>query len=554
MNNTLPRKTSKMRVKEPAMAAISAAMFLFLTIFLLWPLGEMIAKSLIGKNGLTGALYYEAITTPTFVKAFYNSVCMAVLSTITATLVGYVFAYAITRVNLPGKSVFRAIIIMQLITLPFSTGLAFLLLFGRNGLITATLLRATIDLYGLPGLWFVQTLSFFPVAYLILAGVLRSIDPTLEYAARNLGAGGRNVFVDVILPLSIPGIANAMLLVALNVLADFGNPILIGGNFSVLATEIYYQVAGVASNFGMAGVFSIFLLMPVVTLFLIQKYLVSKRLYVTVTGAPTTLRISPSSLYVKWGLFTFCTIISSLVVLIYGSIIVGAFTRTWGYDYSFSMDSMQKIMYQGIPTLINALTYSIEASIVCAFLGVLVAYLVVRRQAIGRGFLDLLSTLPSAIPGVVLGVGYIFAFNTPPLAITGTAAIIVLNNIVRRLPTGFQAGSAGLQQIDVSIEEASMSLGASRMGTIRRIVFPLLKSAFGAGFIYGFIKSMTTVSAAIFLVTADTNLPSVIILGLADNGYPGQAAALSVVVFAAIIGTLVAARLIGGNKLKLFEV
>jgi iron(III) transport system permease protein len=259
------------------MAAITAALFLFLFIFLIWPLGEMVARSLIGKNGLTGALYYEAITQPRFGKAFYNSMCMVVLSTITATFVGYVFAYAVARVNLPGKSVFRAIIILQLISLPFSSGLAFLLLFGRNGLITSTLLRVTVDLYGLPGLWFVQTLSFFPVAYLVLAGVLRTIDPTLEYAARNLGAGGRNVFVDVILPLSIPGVANAMLLVALNVLADFGNPILIGGNFSVLATEIYLQVAGVVSNFGMAGVFSIFLLVPVVSIFLIQKYLVSKR-------------------------------------------------------------------------------------------------------------------------------------------------------------------------------------------------------------------------------------------------------------------------------------
>jgi len=281
---------------------------------------------------------------------------------------------------------------------------------------------------------------------------------------------------------------------------------------------------------------------------------VSKRLYVTVTGAPTTLRISRSPWFVKWSLFTFCTVISSLVALIYGSIIVGAFTKTWGYDYSFSLNSMREIMYQGVPTLINALSYSLQASIVCAILGVLVAYLVVRRQAVARGILDLVSTLPSAIPGVILGVGYIFAFNTPPLAITGTAGIIIINNIVRELPTSFQAGSAGLQQVDVSIEEASMSLGASRIGTIRRIVFPLLKSAFGAGLIYTFVKSMTTVSAAIFLVTADTNLPSVIILGLADNGYPGQAAALSAVVFAAIIVTLVVTRVIGGNKLKLFDV
>jgi iron(III) transport system permease protein len=536
------------------MAALTAAISLFLIIFLVWPLAEMVVKSLIGQNGLSGALYYEATTQPRLHNAFYNSTCMVLLSTITATFVGYVFAYAITRVNMPGKSVFRAITILQLISLPFSSGLAFLLLFSRNGLITSTLLHTNVDLYGLPGLWFVQTLSFFPVAYLVLSGVLRTIDPTLEYAARNLGAGGRNVFVDVILPLSIPGVANAMLLVALNVLADFGNPVLIGGNFRVLATEIYLQVAGIVPNFAMAGVTSVFLLVPVVSIFLIQKYLVSKRLYVTVTGAPTTLRISPSSWYVKWGLFTFCAGISFFVVLIYASIIVGAFTRTWGYDYSFSLYSMQQIMFQGIPTLINALTYAIEASIVCASLGVLIAYLVVRRQAIFLGGLDLIATLPSAIPGVVLGVGYIFAFNTAPLAITGTAAIIVLNHIIRRLPTGLQAGSAGLRQIDVSLEEASMSLGASRLETVRRIIFPLLKSAFGAGFIYTFIKSMTTVSAAIFLVSADTNLPSVIILGLADNGYPGQAAALSVVLMAAIIGTLVAARLIGRGKLQLFEV
>jgi len=478
---------------------------------------------------------------------------MATISTVSATVVGFLFAYAMTRVDMPGKRFFRGVVILQLISLPFTVGLSFVMLFGRRGLITYGLLGRPFEIYGWHGLWAVQTLTFFPLAYLVMIGVLKSIDPALEYAARNLGAGSACVFKDVVLPLSIPGVASAALLVAMNVLGDFGNPALIAGDFSVIATEAYMQIVG-WGDFKMAAVLCNILFLPVFSLFIAQKYWVSRKLYVTVTGAPTQLEIKKPSRLVKWTLFAFCSAISLVIVLIYASIGLGAFAKTWGVNYSFTLEHLQDVTFQGIPAVRNALIFSLCSGFACAILGVLDAYVIFRKRMPGRHILDFISTLPAAVPGFLLGIGYILSFNTPPLVLTATAYIIVLNNIVRDLPTGYQAGMAGIQQIDASIEEASTNLGAGTFQTLRNIVVPLLKSAFGAGFIYAFIKCMTTVSAVIFLITPEWNLPSPIILGLAGHGYWGQAAALSAILLAIVVGTLLTCRVIAGRRIQLFEV
>jgi len=532
--------------------ALFSGAFLFMIVFFLWPLFIMIAASIEGPSGLSFAYYADFLSRVLLVRSFWNSLGMAAISTASATIVGFLFAYATTRADVPGKKFFRGIVILQLISLPFTVGLSFVMLFGRRGLITYGLLGRPFEIYGWHGLWAVQTLTFFPLAYLVIVGVLKSIDPALEYAARNLGAGDAHTFRDVVLPLSTPGVASAALLVAMNVLGDFGNPLLIAGDFAVIATEAYMQIVG-WGNFKMAAVLCNFLFLPVFILFVAQKYWVSRKLYVTVTGAPTQLEVRKPHKLVKWSLFLFCLSTSSIIVLIYASIGLGAFAKTWGVDYSFTTEHLEYVTFQGIPAIKNALIFSLTSGFACALLGVLDAYVIFRKNMPGRQVLDFVSTLPAAVPGFILGIGYILSFNTPPLVLTATAYIIILNNIARDMPTGFQAGMAGIQQIDKSIEEASVNLGAGTFQTLKNVVVPLLKSAFGAGFIYTFIKCMTTVSAVIFLITPEWNLPSPIILGLAGHGYWGQSAALSAVLLTMVVGTLFACKTIGGRRMPLFE-
>jgi len=546
-------KTVRAYLKDPTTTGLYLILFLFMLVFFLWPLLAMVLASAEGPSGPSLSYYTDFLARKLLVNSFWNSLMMATISTASATAVGFLFAYATTRVDMPGKRFFRGVVILQLISLPFTVGLSFVMLFGRRGLITYGLLGRPFEIYGWHGLWVVQTLTFFPLAYLVMVGVLKSIDPALEYAARNLGAGSAHVFRDVVLPLSIPGVASAALLVAMNVLGDFGNPALIAGDFSVIATEAYMQIVG-WGDFRMAAVLCNILFLPVFVLFFAQKYWVSRKLYVTVTGAPTQLEIKKSGKLVKWTLFGFCSAISLVIVLIYASIGLGAFAKTWGVDYSFTPQHLQDVTFQGIPAVRNALIFSLCSGFACAILGVLDAYIVFRKRMPGRQILDFISTLPAAVPGFLLGIGYILSFNTPPLVLTATAYIIILNNIVRDLPTGYQAGIAGIQQVDVSIEEASTNLGAGTFQTLRNIVVPLLKSAFGAGFIYAFIKCMTTVSAVIFLITPEWNLPSPIILGLAGHGYWGQAAALSAILLTIVVGTLVICRLVAGRRIQLFEV
>lgn len=549
---TFPKKP-RFLFKDPTTVGLYLTAFVFMLVFFLWPLYLMVVESFQGPSGFSFAYYADFLARKLLVRSFYNSLGMAVISTASATVVGFLFAYAMTRVDIPGKKLFNAVVILQLISLPFTVGLSFVMLFGRSGLITYGLLGRPFEIYGWHGLWMVQTLTFFPLAYLVLVGVLKSIDPALEYAARNLGARDAHVFKDVVFPLSIPGVASAALLVAMNVLGDFGNPALIAGDFSVIATEAYMQIVG-WGNFKMAAVLCNILFLPVFVLFIAQKYWVSRKLYVTVTGAPTQLQVRRTGRLVKWSLFSFCLIVSSVIVLIYASIGLGAFVRTWGVDYSFTTQHLEYVTFQGIPAIGNALVFSLVSGFACSILGVLDAYVIFRKKMLGRQLLDFISTLPAAVPGFILGIGYILSFNVPPLVLTATPYIIILNNIARDLPTGFQAGTAGIQQIDVSIEEASVNLGAGTFQTLRNVALPLLKSALGAGFIYSFIKCMTTVSAVIFLITPRWNLPSPIILGLASEGYWGQAAALSAILLTIIIGTLLVCRVVAGKRIPLFEV
>lgn len=480
-----------------------------------------------------------------------NTLWITFLSTCSATAVGFAFAFAIVRARIPLAGVFKVGMLLPLIAPPFVSGLSFLLLFGRRGLITYELLGLTTDVYGWHGLWFVQTLAFFPIAALAVVGVLNGIPATLEYAAQDLGARPGWVFRTIVAPLSSPGVASAALLVAIYVLGDFGNPMLVGGPFKVLATEAYGQVTG-WYNLSMAATLSLVLLIPTLAVFLTQRYVLERRSYTTIGGRGGTLDLPPVAPVVRWGLLAVCGSIVLLELAIYGVVVYGSVARIWGIDWRPTVTNFEYTLLR-TGELWNSTRFATTAAVAGSLMAVVAAFLVHRHSFPGRGLLDFAMVFPAAVPGTLMGIGYILAFNQPPLLLTGTGAIIVLAMLVRVLPLGYRAGVALLHQIGRALEEGAADLGAPPLHVFRTIVFPLLRPAFVGAVIYGFVRSMNTLSSVVFLISPGNSVASASILALAEHGMWGRASALAVGLMGISITVLLTARLVLGPRFKLFD-
>jgi iron(III) transport system permease protein len=392
--------------------------------------------------------------------------------------------------------------------------------FITNGLLG---LRSSF-VFGYPGIVMAQTLSFAPMAYLVLSGVVRSLDASLEEASYTLGANRWHSFKTVIWPLIRPGIANAFLLSVIESLADFGNPILLGGDFDVLATSIYLAIVGRYDEM-LAASLGIVLLSFTLTTFIIQRYWVGKRSYITITGKPSRFSALPLPKYLDYSLVGFVMIWSVLTVVLYGSVFFGGFVKLWGINNTFTLMHYKHFLSDGMESFITTLKLASFSAPLTAAIGLLIAYLVSRYRFFGKQPFEFTSMLSFAIPGTVVGIGYVMAFNTPPLVFTGTATILIVCFIFRNMPVGIRAGMAALQQIDPSLEEASITLGASNLTTFKRIVLPLIRPAIFSGLVFSFVRAMTAISAVIFLVTARTKLATTVILGRIEAGKLGLATA-----------------------------
>ncbi len=492
-------------------------------------------------------------TSARFRGAFQNTIIISILSTTTSTILGFAYAYAMNFVKLPGQKFFRNIVLLPLMSPPVIIGLAFLLLFGRRGYITWNLLGLNTNLYGWRGLWIVQTLTFFPVSYITITGVLKSISPRLELAARNLGSSGFHLFRTITFPLAIPGVISSALLVGIMALADFGNPMLVGGNFNVLATEAYVQATG-RYDMSIAAVLSVMLVLPTLALFLFQKFKLGKTSVVKITGKPSSDLIRyPISKKVKALLFAMCSALSGFIILLYSIVVVGAFVQVLGVQHDFTLSHIRSV-FIGSTALRNSWMLGFTAAVLTAVLGVLIAYLINRKNFPGRGALDFITLMPASLPGTFIGIAFILAFNSGKIVLTGTAVIIVLSMTIRNLPLGYRNSYAALQQIDESIEEASTNLGGNGFQTFTKVVMPMLKNAFSTSLIYNLMKSMNTLSAVIFLISPRWNLGSVQVLSLADHGYTGQASAMALGLMFLIFLTLGVAKLILGDSVNIFNI
>jgi len=489
---------------------------------------------------------------PRYLKAILNSLLMTGLSTTTATLFGFLFAYAVTRTDVPLKKTFRFISILPLFSPPFMVAFSYMMMFGKNGLISYQLFGIRLNIFGWHGLWLSETIAFFPIAALVMEGVLQSIAPSLEYAGRNLGATGFKLFRTVTLPLARPGVAGAALLVSIQVLADFGNPIMIAGDFSVLATEAWLRVEGWGDVRG-AAVLSSLLLLPSFLLFLVQRYWVRQRSYITVTGKLALVDIQKTRGSIRWLLFGFCTLVSVMILLVYVALILGACVKGWGFDWTPTLQHIQSILSRS-PELVHSLTFGLLAGIISAAIAMTAAYLVSRKRFLFRSFVDFTSILPAAIPGIFFGIGYSIAFTRPPFDLYGTAAIMVLSMIFWNISMGYQTGIATFSQISPSIHEAASNLGAGSMKILWEIEAPLIRGSFLSAFVVSFIRAVTTLSVIVFLATQNNRVATFTIMNLVSDGFYGKAAALTTALLVVSFAVLGMAKWIIGKKMELFKV
>ncbi len=531
-----PLKELRVIARDPLLLLLIVAIMAALVVFVLIPVVRVLLVSFQTPDGF-GLDNYELLTERRLYRnALRNSLLVGGVVGILGVTLGYVAAFVLTRTDVPLKRVLSTLMLLPIVSPPFSGAISILFLFGFNGLVTRQLLGLQdFSIYGFGGVVLSQVFTFTPIAYLNLRGVLAGINPTLEDAALNMGASRWQVFWRVVFPLSIPGIASAFLVVLIESMADFGNPLVLGGAaFPMLAPQAYLEITG-SFNLARGAMLAGVLLIPSMTAFAIQRYYISKRQYVTVTGKPTASTSKAVSPAAKWSMYGVVVAFGILVIAFYAVILLGATTRVWGFDYTLTLRHFQYVFSVGWDTIKDTLVVAIISTPISGVLGMLIAFLVVRRRFPGRAAMEFTSILNFAVPGTVAGIGYILAFNGPPLILTGTLAILVLNFVFRYVPNGIQSGIAVLNQIDPSIEEAAQNLGASAITTFRKITLPLIAPAFFSGLVFAFVRAMTAISAAIFLVSANWNLMTVQILNEVGSGRLGVAAAYSMVLLVIVL-------------------
>lgn len=528
---------------EPLLLIVIFAIIAFVCYFAVWPVIKVVTVPSLADYG-------QLFTRSRWISALKNSLFMTLVSTISCTAIAFLFAYTIARVDVPCKRLFRFITLLPIVSPPFIVALSYILLFGIQGIITKGVFGLSVDIYGRFGLWIVQTVTFFPYAYSVIYGVINSISTNLEYAAYNVGATRWQVFRDVFFPLCRPGIAGGALIAAINVLTDFGNPMMIGGDLALLPTEAYMQISG-WYDMKTAAVLATALLVPALGIFVINRFWVGQRSYVTITGKEISLHPFELPKTVKWGLFSACMAFSLFVLLVYGTLLYGAFTKTWGYDWSLTLDNMKYVFFKG-EQILNSIKFAFLSSILAALLAMILAYIVQKKQVGVNKFLDFIAILPGAIPGLFLGIGFVMAFNTKPVELTGTSTIMVLALLFWNIPTCYSASTAGLQQIGNSVEDAALNLGANSFRGFKDIILPLLKAPFLSGFVLSFLRSVTCLSVVIFIYSPHTIVGTVSIMGLVETGQWGSAAAFTVVLIAVAFAVLKVARyLLGKQGIKL---
>ncbi len=532
-----------------------AGVIVIVTTFVFFPIAKMLIAAFITEDGTySGAVFASKFfddrlwglkcLTGGRCGVAWNSLFLALTVAFLTTVLGLVFALVVTRSGFRHKRALRALTVLPIITPPFVIGLALILLFGLSGSVTqfaADLfgVQPTRWLYGMPGILIAQTLAFTPIAFLVLIGVVEGVSPSMEEAAQTLRANRWQTFRTVSLPLMRPGLANAFLLGFIESMADFGNPLVLGGNYDVLSTEIFFAIVGAQYDQGRAAVLAMVLLFFTLSAFYAQRRWLGKKSYTTVSGKgdsgvhplmPKGIAIPVFIIAGLWGLFT---------VVIYCMILYGSVVELWGVNNTLTFKHYTTlfsvrledggIRWTGAAwdSFWTTIYIAAVAAPLTAIVGLITAYLLTRQTFAGKNAFEFGTMLSFAIPGTVIGVSYILAFNVPPIEITGTGIILVVSFVFRNMPVGVRAGIASMSQLDKSLDESSLTLGANSWQTFRRIILPLMRPAILAALVYSFVRAMTAISAVIFLVSAEYDMATSYIIGRVENNDYGLAIAYS---------------------------
>lgn len=559
----------KKLMADPIMVTTIVVLIAFLTLFILYPLAVLLVDSVYGsETGLTLSVFQRIFQMPSFRQAITNTLAVGMTVGILSTLIGLLFAYVEVYVKLHTKfttRLFQVVSMLPVVSPPFVLSLSMIMLFGKAGIITRYLLKIYDNsVYGFGGITVVQTLTFFPVCYMMLKGLLKNIDPSLEEAARDMGASRFKVFTSVTLPLILPGMGNAFLVTFIESIADFANPMIIGGSYDTLATTIYLQITGAYDKQGAAAM-AVVLLSITMLMYLVQKYVLEKKTAATLTGKASRGRMLIEDRSVTIPLTVLCSLVALFVILMYICVPFGACFNTWGYDFTLTTKWFVRVFekYKGFQAFRDSFLLSLASAPITALLSMIISYLVVKRKFKAKGFIEFVSMLAMAVPGTVLGVGYIRGFvngvfGTGFLSgIYGSAAILIIVFIVRSLPTGTRSGISALRQIDKSIEESAYDMGADSFRVFMTVTLPLIKDSFLSGLVTAFVRSITAISAIILLVTPQFLLITVQINEFAEKGSYGIACAFATILIAITYGSVLLMNLViryFGTSRKLKEV
>ena len=521
-------------------------------VFILWPIVCVIKTSLFIDGEFTLELYEKLFTSNK--KLLYNSVFVATLTAVISTVLSVAVAVKINFMEGKKKLIFMGILMVTMISPPFVSSLAYIQLFGRRGLITYRLLGLSINPYGWHGIVAMQSLSFASLNALMLLGIISKIDKSLIQSSLDLGSSPSYAVRKVVIPLIKPAILVCFLLSFVRSLSDFGTPMTIGGPFNVLATEIYMQIIGYA-NLPLSSAMNVIILIPALLVFVLYRRLMKKNdLLVKGTsnkGSVEELNIKVKGIF-NWVITSISAVFFVMMIMQYGIIFISGITK---YSYGkmhFTLDHFNYLKLYSMSTFIRSIVYGIIVGVTGTCIGILLSYYVERRKLFGGQILDFISTLPYIIPGTFFGIGYILAFNKPPLLITGTAAIVIINCVFKQMPLTTKTASAALSQINVNLEEAGRDLGAGKFHVIKDIVLPNMRNAFIVGFINNFTTSMTTIGSIIFLIHPGKKLATLALFDAINSGEYGVGSLIAtiIIIITMFVNLLFSKIILGRSAMK----
>jgi len=525
--------------REPAVALLALGATAGIAFALVYPLSQVLIEAVIGETGFDVSPVVRVITQPVPQRVVVGTLVLGITTAAASTLLGFAVALTTARATRGTlRSFLHYAALLPLIAPPFALALSTIFLFGRQGMITKGLLGLEISPYGFGGLVFVQTITFFPVAYIVFDALLRQLDPALEEAAYNLGASRGRILRTVTVPLLRPAFAGAFLIVFVEALADLGNPLIIGGDYDVLATSTYLAIVGEFDT-RKAVALAVWLMAPSIVAYFAQQLWVGERSVVTVTGRPSTGTARKLEAGIRIPLIGLSLGVAALILLLYAMIFVGAFTKLLGIDNTITLENYQYVFRIGGKAMGDTTLLSAVAAPIASIAGLLIAYLVIRTRLRGRSAFDYVTMLGAAAPGIVLGLGVLLAFNHPPLALSGTAVVFIIAFVIRTAPVALRASVAALMQIDPSIEHASANLGAGAVDTFRRVTLPLVTVAVVSSTLFSFARNMTTLSTIALLLTPDWRIMTLQILNEIEAQRLGSGAAYSTILIITVFFSIV---------------